>query len=75
MAGTLYVPSRHEELRIGVGGEQPHPNLWAIYTVPFAECYRLLRLGPAAALSFRVPERKTEMSVSASPPSTTQSTV
>ena len=50
--GTLYVPKGQEELKIGVGDEQPHPTLWKAYAVPFVECWEMWRLGPATLFSF-----------------------
>lgn len=38
MFGTLYVPRRREELRFGLGPEEPpqvHPTLWKAYAEPF----------------------------------------
>lgn len=53
--GTLYVPKGQEDLKLGVGGEQPHRTLWQAYTVPFIEAARLIRRGPTAALRFEKP--------------------
>jgi hypothetical protein len=46
MFGTIYIPEKHEELKLGTGLVQPRPNLWRAYAVPFLECYCLLRLRP-----------------------------
>jgi sterol desaturase/sphingolipid hydroxylase (fatty acid hydroxylase superfamily) len=45
MFGTVYIPQKSEELKLGTGAEQPHPNLWRAYATPFVECYRLLGHG------------------------------
>lgn len=50
--GTLYVPKGQEELKLGIGGEQPHATLWQAYMAPFGEAARLIRRGPMAALRF-----------------------
>jgi sterol desaturase/sphingolipid hydroxylase (fatty acid hydroxylase superfamily) len=59
MFGTLYVPRKREELKIGVG-DQPHGTLWNAYVVPFVECHRMWQLGPAALFSFRALARLEE---------------
>jgi sterol desaturase/sphingolipid hydroxylase (fatty acid hydroxylase superfamily) len=45
MFGTLYIPKEREELvfGIGYGRPQPHPNLLALYTVPFIDSWRVIK--------------------------------
>lgn len=55
IGGSLYIPQKREEVRLGLGEgvEQPHPTLVAAYVEPFVGAWRLLRAGPGAALGFR----------------------
>jgi sterol desaturase/sphingolipid hydroxylase (fatty acid hydroxylase superfamily) len=56
--GTLYVPGREREaLEFGVAGAggREHGTLWQIYSVPFANCGRLIRRRAARFLPAAAP--------------------